>query len=109
MPRGFTIFGHGDLEDQFLNRFFQEVRPKVHGKSVDYILNVNEEEFIEHIATSLSVEVPIIDFGNRTISHYEKMVSPDDFPSNIYFRSTGPFPHHAIVFRYPITGDSEIL
>lgn len=109
MPRPFQIFGHGDLEDQFLNRFLQEVRPKVHGKSVDYILNVNDEDFIEHIATSLSVEVPIIDLENRTVSHYEKMVRPEDFPDNTYFRSSGPFPHHAIVFRYPISGDPEIL
>lgn len=109
MTRQFMIFGHGDLEDKFLNRLFQIVGPRVHGKSVDYILNVNAEEFIEHIVTELSVDVPFINFENLTVSHYEKMVSPKDFPRGRDFRSAGSFPHHAIVFRYPITGDSEIL
>jgi hypothetical protein len=107
--RTFRIFGEGSLGRDLLDRFFQQVRPTILDESDTFILNVNETEFIEHIVASLAVEVPSIDFDGMTISNYEKFVARDELPNPDRSLPAGPFPQHAIVFRYPLPGDPEIL
>src|SRR2546425_11874596 len=90
----FPIFSASNLDDYCANNL-QEFRKEIERMEENYVLNVNETEYIEYLTKKYTIDVPFIDFENATISYGEENVFTE--PSLI------------ITFNLPLSGDYRFL
>lgn len=93
-------------------KILMDIKDIIHRQKDDYILNVNEQEYIEYLAQEFELNFVSFDFENITVDSYEKEV-----PSNLYcierfmfYEDTVPMIKRP-VYRYyiPYSGDISLL
>lgn len=105
---GFHAFSEYDCSNILRNQR-SSIEKAIKGQNDDYILNVNREEYIQHIISEYSITPIEIHKGDLSVSSHEEMISAEMHP-NTYFMDRGSsFPRDVLVFHLPFTGDPTLL
>ncbi len=105
----FHIFAEAPLQVHF-SRQLAMLRGVIESQSEDYILNVNENEYLNHLVSIYTLDSPIIDVDRQQISSSEAE-GDVDFQIGIRPANEGhrTRKRHAILCHVPFTGDPELL
>ena len=106
----FKPFTNGELDDLLRNQL-QEITDRIKDESDNYLLNVNEDEYINHLVSEFTINTPTLDFEARTASTIEKMIPVEQHPNSGFFfhDETKSFNRQVIIFHIPFSGDINIL
>ena len=94
--RKFRIFAE-DYLYRYLKEKERKIRSQIEKESEDYILNVNEIEYIDYLVSEFSIDIPTIDFEGVYITDYERKFSVKDFPRQV------------IIYHLPCTCDPQLF
>lgn len=75
----------------------------------DYILNVNREEYIQHLVSEFSIEPIEIHKDGLSVSTHEEMIPAEMHPRSYFVDRGGSYPRDVLVFHLPFTGDQQLL
>ena len=106
----FRIFGEGKLSE-YLGQKCDEIQQVIQSKSEDYILNVNETDYINYLVNEFTVESINIDFENIFIGPlYEKDIPAERFPPYRFNVQTGKsYPKPAVTYHLPYAGNERLF
>lgn len=106
----FEPFIRGHLDDVLRNQL-QQITDRMNNENDDYLLNVNEDEYINHLVSGFTINTPALDFEARTASNIEKMIPVEQHPNTGFFfhDDTESFNRQVIIFHIPFSGDINIL
>src|SRR5260221_12419225 len=104
----FTMF-HGDQVRDFLEHNTQLIQYEIGEAAEDYILNVNEEEYISYLEQKLTIDTPHIDFEQMSVDSYNDEIAAEYFPQSFpaHFNQGQTYLKHVIVYHLPFTGKSD--
>ncbi len=93
-----------------LDSYLQGIRNDIHQRAESYILNVNEQEFIDHIIEKARIEPLAIDFDSVEVSDRERAIPAENFPDyGFHVRAGQRYTKTAYVFHLPFSGSGELL
>lgn len=93
-----------------LDNCIHQLQEKVQSEKQDYILNVNEAEYIDHLVSEFTIDAPRVDFDKVYADHTEKSIPAERHPSAGFFLDEGKsYTRQVIIYYLPITGDINIL
>jgi hypoxanthine-guanine phosphoribosyltransferase len=104
----FRIFCGIEL-DQKINQVKAEIQQEVYSQVDDYILNINENEFINYLVQKYSFERINIEFDKMTVSSYEKDIPSEYFPTSFYVIEGKSYKKDVIIYHIPFYGNSDLL
>jgi len=76
--RSSKIFSKESISRKF-NKAFSIIKSTIENESDDYLLNVNQTEYINHIANNYSFDIPVIQFEDVYADSFE-----DDIPAEYF-------------------------
>ena len=108
--RTFKAFSRNKLS-AYLEQNTDRLQSEINDKLEDYILNVNETDYINHLVAKFTVESINIDFEGIFIgSLYEKNVPAEYFPLYRFNVQAGEsYPKPAVTYHLPYTGNKHLL
>ena len=74
----FVVFSGEDVS-KYLTKINGKIKSQINQESEDYMLNVNETDYINHLVSKFTVEPINIDFKGECISAYEKPIPAETF------------------------------
>ena len=104
----FKIFAESNLND-YLHQASANIDSRIRRESDNYILNVNETEFVDYLLGELSIDEIIIDFENAFVTTYEKNIPAERFPRGFYVYAGKSYPTDVVVYHLPFSGDEQLL
>lgn len=106
----FKPFTKGHLDDILRNQL-EQITSRVHSEDANYLLNVKEEEYIDHLVSEFTIDIPIIDFTAMTVSPMEKMIPARRHPSAMFFMDDEDksYKRQVIIYHFPFSGDINVL
>ena len=102
------VFGERELRD-FLEASKANVAHSIESEQDDYILNVNEDDYIAHKVSEATVENLEIHVDDIYASSNEQMISAERFPRDFDFYSGKSYKRDVIKFHVPISGNIQLL
>jgi len=102
------IFGTGSIRDKFSNSF-QRAKSIIEGENEDYILNVNQTEYISHLTNKFQKEVPEILFDEVYADSYEDDVPAEYFSPRFDVYRNEKIRKEIIQFFIPVSGNIDLL
>lgn len=75
----------------------------------DYILNVNQEEYLQHLIGEFSIDPIEIHRDGLTVSTHEEMIPAEMHPRDYFMDRGGSYPRDVLVFHLPFSGDPQLL
>lgn len=103
-----TIFRSTNLLE-FFGDIFKKIQSKIDGETEDYILNVNETEYVNYLTASFKVHFPEILFDDAYVDSYEADVSASYFPSTYHVRSGEKYKKTVVQYYIPVSGNIKLL
>ena len=95
------LFGSKEIDD-LIEEKKSEIRSLIEAKKEDYILDVNEKEFIDYIYGEYYIEKIDFDLDKVKVSSYESDTRHDKFTRENYF-------FQVVVYHVPISGNKGLL
>ena len=108
MYGSFPIF-YGTPLDDYLRENDNEVISNIKGESEDYVLNINETEYLNHLFNKFKVDIPPIDFNGITVEPVEKEIPRQDFSFLPHTRRRESYPRPVYIYYLPFEGDGELF
>ncbi len=102
------IFAERDLRD-YLEQKKSTVIRSIESESDDYLLNVNETDYVEHKVTEAFVEPLEIHVEQIYASSSEQMIPAEYFQNSFHVRSGKSYKKDVIKFHIPFSGNSDLL
>lgn len=87
----------------------QRIASAINSQPDNYILNVNKEEYIQHLVSEFTITPVEIDRDQLSASTYEAQIPAEYHPSSYYVHSGKSYPKDVIKYHLPFTGDPELL
>lgn len=106
--RTFKVFREHELSGYF-GGITNHIQLLIENKSEDYILNVNETEYINSLVDEYTVTPINIDFEKMFISDYEKQIPAEYFPKYLDVLEGKSYPKTAVIYHLPYTGNMSLL
>ena len=108
--RTFKVFYENKLST-YLGQNTDSLQSRIDHKLEDYILNVNETDYINHLVNEFTIESINIDFEEVFIGTlYEKDVPAEYFPPyGFNVRAGESYPKPAVTYHLPYTGNEHLL
>lgn len=107
--RPFDIFAEGELH-QVLEDVFQKMETEIANQPDDYILNVNETEFMKYLVSKYSIENLELRFDDVTASTYEKEIPAQQLPPSPFpVDPSRTFRRTVVKYHIPFVGDDLLL
>jgi hypothetical protein len=108
--RTFEPFSKGQLDD-VLRSQLEQINAKIYSEVEDYLLNVKEEDYIDHLVSEFTIDIPKIDFDTMTVSPTERIIPANRHPSSLFFidDTDKSFRRQVIIFHFPFSGDINVL
>ena len=106
----FKIFAEKELYKVIQDKT-QSVEVEINSKSENYILNVNEIDFINYLVDKYSIKNINLKFNEKYITTHEKDIPLEQFPS-LGFRGVGrseAYKKNVIRYHIPYEGSEELL
>ena len=104
----FKVFHDYKLSDHF-DGITNDLQSLIQNKSENYILNVNETEYINFLVDKYTVPSININFEKMFITDYEKQIPAEDFPRDIITHKGKYYPKTAVIYHLPYTGNNVYL
>ena len=107
----FTIFYKNSLDDYF-NYFQRAMIQEIEGNPQNYILNVNEQQFISYLIDKFTIDTLDILFDDKSISKHEKLIPASWFPGGGIGFSVQPgksYKKDIIRYHIPFSGNSALF
>ena len=106
---GFSIFWNTQLSG-YLDANTERLREKIKLEDEDYILNVNESQYIEYLTEEFRVDNLEIDFAGKYVTTAEEQIPKARFPREVHFLNrSGTHPRQVIKYHLPFSGDVGLL
>jgi len=102
------IFSSGSISGKF-NSTIESIKKSVENESEDYILNVNETEYINHLIEKNSMDIPEIMFEDVYADSFEKEVPAEYFPMSFHVSEGEKYKKEIIQFIIPVNGNTNLL
>ena len=102
------IFAEQDLRNYLENRR-QTIISSIESENDDYLLNVNEQDYINHKVSEASVKNLDIHADKVYASSSEQMIPSEYFPSSFWVDKGNSYKKDVIKFHIPFSGNSELL
>ena len=102
------IFSSGRISDKFASAL-ESIKRIVESETEDYILNVNETEYINHLAEQYSMNIPEIMFDDVYADSYEDDIPAEYFPMSFHVYEGKKYKKEVIQFIIPVNGDTDLL
>jgi|SRR5690554_50032 len=102
------VFGERELRD-FLEASKANVTYSIESEKDDYILNVNEDDYVAHKVSEATVENLEIHVDDIYASSSEQMIPAERFPRDFHVYSGKSYKKDVIKFHVPISGNSQLL
>ena len=106
--RTFKVFHERELSG-YLNGLKDYIQSEIENRTEDYILNVNETEYIKYLVAKYTFTPLNIDFEKMSISDYEKQIPAEHFPRSIYVQKGKSYPKLAVIYHLPYTGNQALF
>jgi hypothetical protein len=105
----FKIFYERDFDD-YAGGLLDSLQQTVHGEQAEYIVNVNEYEYVEHLVSKFSIDPLVLHLDNIEASSREEMIPAEHFPGGGFFVDAGKsYLKPVIKYHVPVTGDLNLL
>lgn len=105
---GFHAFSEYDGFSMFENQR-AALDQAIKRQADDYILNVNREEYLQHLIGESRIEPLEIHSDGLSVSTHEEMIPAEMHPSGYFMDRGGSYPRDVLVFHLPFTGDAQLL
>ena len=102
------IFAEGELRD-YLDQVLSAVIGSISNEKDDYLLNVNEEDYISFKVSEAQIHPLEIHDDQIYVSSSEQMIPAEHFPSSFYVHRGKLYKKDVIKFHIPFTGNAELL
>lgn len=104
-----TIFSGLRISEIFQNAY-DSIRTTLTTQPEDYILNVNETEYIEYLKSPYILSSPEIQFDDVYAGSYEDDIPAELFPRMLYHVEEGKtYRKEVIQYFIPVSGDIKLL
>jgi hypothetical protein len=105
----FNIFAEEELRG-YLEHKAHAVLTEIEKETNDYLLNVNEDDYVRHKTALMLVEEVVIHVEHVYASSSERMIPASAFPSDFpCSRSGGSYKKNVITFHFPVSGNFQLL
>lgn len=104
----FRFAGEEELST-VLSRRKQEAIAALERESENYLAQVNEQDFVGHLASKFALDIPRIDFDGLTVDHDERQIPADRFPPGYMVSRGKSYPKPVVIYQIPFTGDGNLL
>ena len=105
---GFHAFSEYDGFSMFENKK-AALDQAIKRQADDYILNVNREEYLQHLIGEFSIEPIEIHRDGLSVSTHEEMIPAEMHPRDYFMDRGGSYPRDVLVFHLPFSGDPQLL
>ncbi|MBI3194774.1 MAG: hypothetical protein HYZ34_09970 [Ignavibacteriae bacterium] len=92
-----------------LENHLRKLRSEVESQNDNYLLNVNETEFINYLVKEYTVNNVEIDPSGVYVSHLEKYISAEYFPRDFNVYAGRSYKKNVVKYHIPFQGDTELL
>jgi hypothetical protein len=100
----------GTSSSDFFNNKRQSITNEINSKSQNELLNISVEQYAEYLNSTHTIEYPLLDDTNYTISSYEGDIPASRFPAEFaIFDRNKTIKRDIIVFHVPYEGDISYL
>ena len=103
-----NIFYMQDLSIYLDNRT-QQLRAKIYEETPQYLLNINDQEYLDHVESSYMVDTLIIHFDQVSVSSKEKLIAAERFPNSFDVQRGMSYLKQVITYHLPFSGNHELL
>lgn len=106
-----NIFFEAELSAYF-DSLRNRMKSTVYEETAEYLLNVNEEEYVEHLLSSVRLEPLQIHFDDTYATVREEQIPADRFPGRGFEFSVEPgrsYPKQVFRYHIPYSGTEELL
>lgn len=104
----FRAFAERELQD-YLEETNQKIQSRIEQESENYILNINETEYINYLSSEFTIDTLRIDFESASVTSYEKQIPAKQFPSRFSVQQRESYPKQVVVYHLPYDGNSDLL
>jgi hypothetical protein len=94
---------------QYSQDRIEHMKEQVRVEQADYILNVNEGEYIEHLISHTAIDPLVLHFEGMEASSREERISAEQFPFGFSVTPGRSYAKPIITYHLPVTGDLELL
>ncbi|GIU02173.1 hypothetical protein TUM4630_32960 [Shewanella algidipiscicola] len=105
---GFHAFSEYDGFSMFENQK-SALDQAIKRQADDYILNVNREEYLQHLISEFCIEPIEIHKDGLSVSTHEEMIPAEMHPRGYFMDRGGSYPRDVLVFHLPFSGDPQLL
>ncbi len=102
------FYQRGDLSN-YLHSLETQMNEAIRNETEDYILNVNEEEYIHFNINQYTQKTLEIDVENAYADQKEEMIKAEHFPRTFFVHSGKSYPRMVVYFYIPVKGNTELL
>lgn len=102
----FKIFAEIDVNNIFLG-IKKNIGGLIKGEKENYILNVNEADYIKHLESNNLLEIPDLFFDKVYVDSYEKEIPSRHFPRSFSVRESKSYSKPVIVYHIPFSGNTS--
>jgi len=81
----------------------------IKSQSDDYILNVNKEEYIQHLVSHFSISPIVLHEEELSVSTHEEQIPAEWHPSSYWMESGTSYARDVIRYHLPFSGDPQLL
>jgi hypothetical protein len=104
----FNIFAEEELR-AYLEHKAYAVMSSIGQVTDNYLLNVNEDDYVQFKAATMSIEEVIIHEEHIYASSAERMIPANAFPSHFHVRPGQSYTKTVVTFHIPVSGDLQLL
>lgn len=87
----------------------QKIRERIDRESQNYILNVNEEEYLTHIVSEFEINPLTLEFNQRHITTREAAIPAEQFGRGYAVHPGRSYTKQVITYHIPFSGDPALL
>lgn len=103
-----VVFRNESL-DAVLEAKQREIFATIESETENYILNINETDYVEHLLSNNKIEPVKLDFKNVFVSDEEQLIPAEKFPYNFNVYSGKSYKKSVIIYHIPFEGDYLLL
>jgi hypothetical protein len=102
------VFGEGAVVGLF-NERGNALRAEVYNQERNYLLNVNEAEYVAYLVARHSLVPVVLDRSGLYVTDREDMIPAEQFPADFNVFRGRRYPKQVLTFHLPFQGDPELI
>ncbi len=102
------IFSSGSISELF-QKTTNAIQRKIDSETENYILNVNEIEYTNHIVDTYKISKPVVLFDDCYADSYEADIPAEYFPMTFHVRPGEKYKRQIIQYLIPVSGQISLL